>query len=68
MPLARPAAALPTDRKPVGDNVMPAGSGVPLGETPNIPPLRTPAGNVLDKSNALPVSEIKYGAGLTLQG
>jgi hypothetical protein len=46
---------------------MPAGSGAPMGEIPNVPPLRTPAGSVVDRSNALPVPARKYGVGLTLQ-
>jgi hypothetical protein len=66
-PSVRPALAEPTDKKPVTDIDMPVGNGAPLGETPNVPPLRTPVGNVVDRSNTPPVPVRKYGVGLTLQ-
>jgi hypothetical protein len=46
---------------------MPAGNGAPFGDIPNVPPLRTPAGSVVERSNVLPVPARKYGVGLTLQ-
>jgi hypothetical protein len=38
---------------------MPAGSGMPLGETPNVPPLRTPLGSVVESSSFVAVPAAK---------
>jgi len=45
-----PAAALPMDRVPLGESVIPEGSALPLDETPNVPPLWTPLGSVGPRS------------------
>lgn len=51
--MVRPAAALATARTPARDNVTPVGKAGPLVKTPNVPPLTTPFGSVVDKSKVL---------------
>jgi len=48
-------------------SVIPSGKLVPLGSTPNVPPLTTPGGSVAAKSYVVTVPATKYGHGLTFQ-
>ena len=53
-PETLPVAAAPTERMPVSDRLIPAGSGAPRLSSPNLPPRATLGGSVLDRSNEPP--------------
>ena len=53
-PLVWPILAVPAERMPVDDNVIPEGRDDPLLEIPKMPPFATPVGSVPDSSNDPP--------------
>ena len=52
-PSARLTVALPTDRIPPGERVIPAGKAAPFADMPNVPPVSTPVGSVVARLNVL---------------
>jgi len=59
-PVTVPTVALPTDSVPLGWRLIPGGSGIPPGSTPNVPPNATPFGRVAArlKLDALPTMNV----------
>src|SRR5437016_550033 len=60
-PTARLAPAVPTERMPLGERLIPEGRAAPRESTPKVPPRVTPLGNVVARSNAVPEPETKLG-------
>src|SRR4051812_48601154 len=53
MPATVDTVAVPTDKMPCGESVMPTGRAGPTGSMPKVPPRATPMGSVVDRSNVL---------------